>query len=125
LVVSLSVDGESTSDGSMFSIMRNALAVGRIQASNPEDQRPEPPNFSAAEIITTNKILDMATIEGARTLGLEKVTGSITVGKEADLLLMRTDDLGFYPLIEPISAIVCAADKACVDAVFVAGKALK
>ena len=125
LVVSLSVDSESTSDGSMFSIMRNALAVGRIQASNPPDQRPEPANFSAAQIITTNMVLEMATTGGAKTLGHEKVTGSITVGKDADMLLLRADDLSYFPLIEPVSAIVCAADKASIDAVFVAGRPLK
>lgn len=125
LVVSLSVDSESTSDGSMFSIMRNALAVGRIQASNPNDQRPEPANFSAAAIITTQMVLNMATLEGAKTLGKERTIGSISVGKDADLMLLRADDLSFYPLIDPVSAIVVAADKACVDAVFVAGKPLK
>ncbi len=125
LVVSLSVDSESTSDGSMFSIMRNTLAVGRIQASNPPDQRPEPADFSAAKIITTDMVLNMATIEGAKTLGQERRIGSISVGKDADLLLLRADDLSFFPLIEPDSAIVCAADKACVDTVFVAGKVLK
>lgn len=125
LVVSLSVDSESTSDGSMFSIMRNALAVGRIQVSNPEDQRPEPKNFSAAALITTNKVFEMATIDGARTVGLERVTGSLTEGKDADLMLVRADDLGFFPVNDAISAIVVAADKASVDTVFVAGRALK
>ena len=125
LVVSLSVDSESTSDGSMFSIMRNALAVGRIQVANPLDQRPEPKDFSAAALITTNKIFEMATIDGAKTLGLDRRIGSISVGKAADLMLLRMDDLSYHPIIDATNAIVIAADKASVDAVFVAGKPLK
>ena len=76
LVTSLSCDSESTSSGDMFSIMKNTLAVGRFQASNPGDDRPEPAGWNAASVISTRQVMQMATIEGAKTAELEKVTGS-------------------------------------------------
>jgi cytosine/adenosine deaminase-related metal-dependent hydrolase len=67
----------------------------------------------------------MATIEGARTAGLEKVTGSLTVGKSADIILLQADNLAYFPLQNPVDAIVCAADAGCIEAVLVAGKPVK
>jgi cytosine/adenosine deaminase-related metal-dependent hydrolase len=125
LVTSLSCDSESTSSGDMFSIMKNTLAVGRFQASNPEDNRPEPTNWNAASVISTRQVLEMATIEGAKTAGLEKVAGSLTVGRSADLLLLQADNLAYFPLQNPVDAIVGAADAGCIEAVFVAGKPVK
>jgi cytosine/adenosine deaminase-related metal-dependent hydrolase len=125
LVTSLSCDSESTSSGDMFSIMKNTLAVGRFQASNPGDDRPEPANWNAAGVISTRQVMEMATIEGAKTAGLEKVTGSLAVGKSADLLLLQSDNLAYHPLQNPVDAIVGAADAGCIEAVFVAGKPVK
>ena len=125
LVTSLSCDSESTSSGDMFSIMWNTLAVGRFQASNPADDRPEPANWNAASAISTRNVLEMATIAGAKTVGLEKVTGSLAVGKSADVLLLQADNLAYYPLQNPIDAIVGAADSGSIEAVFVAGKPMK
>lgn len=123
--VSLSVDSESTSDGSMFSIMRNTLAVGRMQAANPPDNRAEPASFNAADFISTRRVLEMATVDGARTIGLEKQVGTLAVGKSADILLMRADSLAYSPLGDSIDAIVGAADSADIEAIFVAGKVVK
>lgn len=125
LVTSLSCDSESTSSGDMFSIMKTTLAVGRFQASNPDDNRPEPPNWNAASAISTRKVFEMATIEGARTAGLGKVTGSLSVGKSADIILLQADNLAYFPLQNPVDAIVGAADAGCIEAVFVAGRPVK
>jgi cytosine/adenosine deaminase-related metal-dependent hydrolase len=125
LVVSLSCDSETTSAGDMFSIMRTTVSVGRIEASNPPDGRPEPANWNAATVVSTRKVLEMATLEGARTTGLERVTGSITVGKDADLMLVKADHLNYYPLNDAVGALVGAADTASIDSVFVAGRPVK
>jgi 5-methylthioadenosine/S-adenosylhomocysteine deaminase len=124
-VTSLSCDSESTSAGDMFSIMRNTLAVGRFQASNPADDRPEPANWNAASALSTRNVLEMATIAGAKTTGLEKVTGTLAVGKSADILLLQADNLAYFPLQNPVDAIVGAAGSDCIEAVFVAGKPVK
>ena len=67
----------------------------------------------------------MATIAGAKTAGLEKTTGSLAVGKSADILLLQADNLAYYPLQNPVDAIVGAADSGSIEAVFVAGKPMK
>jgi len=125
LVTSLSCDSETTSSGDMFSMMKTTLAVGRYQASNPEDNRSEPANWNAASVISTRQVMDMATLQGAKTVGMDKVIGSLAVGKSADLLLLQADNLAYYPLQNPVDAIVGAADPGCIEAVFVAGKPVK
>jgi 5-methylthioadenosine/S-adenosylhomocysteine deaminase len=125
LTVSLSCDSESTSAGDMFSIMRNTIAVGRIEAANPPDNRPEPKDFNAANTLSTHRVLAMATMDGARTVGQEKDIGSIAIGKSADLLLLQADHPAYFPLHDPVDAIVTAADVSAIDAVFVAGRAVK
>jgi len=70
-------------------------------------------------------VLEFATIEGARTIGLSHKTGSLTPGKEADLITLRTDRLNVFPLNDPIGAVVVGADTGNVDSVFVAGRAMK
>lgn len=125
LVVSLSCDSESTSAGDMFSIMRNTLAVGRVEAANPPDNRAEPQNFNAANSITTKRVLEMATVDGAKTIGQDRRIGTLEVGRDADLLMLHATHLAYYPMQDPVDAIVGAADTSAIDGVFVQGRAVK
>ncbi len=75
--------------------------------------------------LTTRDVLEFATIEGARANGLEDKTGSLTPGKEADIIMLRTDKPNIFPINDPIGAVVWGMDTSNVDSVFVAGKALK
>ena len=70
-------------------------------------------------------VLEMATINGARDLGLDAITGSITPGKRADLLLLRTDMLNMSPFTDPIHMIVQSAHFANVDTVIIDGRVRK
>ena len=67
----------------------------------------------------------MATIDGARSLWQEHRTGSLTPGKAADLVLLRTDRLHLTPLNDPIAAVVTSAHAGDVDTVLVAGRVRK
>jgi cytosine/adenosine deaminase-related metal-dependent hydrolase len=67
----------------------------------------------------------MATINGARALGLEALVGSITPGKRADIILVRTTDLNVLPAGDVRSMLVHAANPANVDTVLVDGRVLK
>ena len=67
----------------------------------------------------------LATIEGARVCGLEDRTGSLTAGKQADLVLIRGDQSNTYPVIDPVSTVVHQADTRNVDTVMVGGRFLK
>jgi len=69
--------------------------------------------------------IEMGTINGARALGLADVTGSLTPGKRADLILVRTGDLNIAPLANIETTIVQSATPANVDTVMVDGRIVK
>ena len=69
-------------------------------------------------------ILEMATINGARALGLEDRIGTIECGKEADIVLINTDDVNMTPVNDPFSALIFSADRKNVDTVFCQGRKL-
>ncbi len=75
--------------------------------------------------VTTRDILHHATLGGAKALGRDSTSGSIEVGKNADLLLVRTDGLHHRPLIDPISSLVMNGRVSDVDTVMVGGKVVK
>jgi 5-methylthioadenosine/S-adenosylhomocysteine deaminase len=62
-----------------------------------------------ATVITAEKVMEMATIDGARAVGLEKEIGSIEVGKKADLIVIDYNNPFMTPIHHPVSAIVYSA----------------
>ncbi|KOV85524.1 cytosine deaminase [Nocardia sp. NRRL S-836] len=116
LPVSLSSDATSIAPSDMFETMRLAWTTGIPWQGTPTAALPE---------IGFRAVLEMATINGARALGLGDVTGSITVGKRADLVLVRTNDVNIAPggLIE--TTLVQSATPANVDTVLVDGRVVK
>jgi 5-methylthioadenosine/S-adenosylhomocysteine deaminase len=62
-----------------------------------------------ATIMTAEKILEMATIDGARAVGLEHEIGSIEAGKKADLVVLKYDNFFVNPVHHPVSALVYSA----------------
>jgi cytosine/adenosine deaminase-related metal-dependent hydrolase len=77
------------------------------------------------EPVTFRQCIEMATINGARTLGLEDVTGSLTPGKRADLIMIRAHDLNVAPVVDVESTIVRSVTPANVDTVMIEGRFLK
>jgi len=75
--------------------------------------------------LTTRDLVEFATVEGARACGLDARTGSITVGKDADLILLDARDPPVFPVGDPVGTIVAAGHPGPVDGVFVAGRAVK
>jgi len=73
-------------------------------------------------IVPAETVLEMATINGARALGLEHEIGSLEVGKKADLVLIDFNRLHTTPSFNPISTLVYAATGGEVDTVVVDGK---
>jgi len=71
------------------------------------------------------EVIEMATINGARALGLGDVTGSLTPGKRADLILIRTTDLNIVPLAQIETTVVQSATPENVDTVMVDGRIIK
>ena len=74
--------------------------------------------------ITAYEILKMATIEGAKVLGLENEIGTIEVGKKADLIFIKTDKIHLQPENDICSNIVYSANGADVETVIIDGKVI-
>jgi cytosine/adenosine deaminase-related metal-dependent hydrolase len=118
---SLSVDVETNVPNDMFTQMRSIIA---LQHALVFDQKLAGKD-NLPSLITTRDVIEYATIEGARANGLADKTGTLTPGKEADVIMLRTDRPNIFPINDPIGAVVWGMDTSNVDSVFVAGKALK
>ena len=75
-------------------------------------------------VFPAKEIVKMATIEGAKALGLGDVTGSLELGKEADLVIIETDSSNMFPVYDPYSALVYSAFASNVRDVYISGKCL-
>jgi 5-methylthioadenosine/S-adenosylhomocysteine deaminase len=70
-------------------------------------------------------VLQAATINGARAAGLERSIGSLTPGKQADIIMVRTNGAGVFPVNNAIGTVVQAVERSDVDTVMVAGQLRK
>jgi cytosine/adenosine deaminase-related metal-dependent hydrolase/ribose/xylose/arabinose/galactoside ABC-type transport system permease subunit len=118
---SLSVDVETNVPGDMFTQMRSVISLQHGLAF----ERQLAGEKQAPDRITSREVLGYATIEGARANGLGDRTGSLTPGKDADIIMLRTDKINVMPINDPIGAVVWGMDTSNVDSVFVAGRAMK
>ncbi len=116
---SLSVDVVSSVPGEMFTQMRTALVYDRIGHFTDTPDEPFAPTLSYTDV------LEFATIDGARACGLEDKVGSLTPGKQADIVLLQTNAINTAPMVDPMGTIVVFADTSNVDTVLVAGNVVK
>ncbi len=116
---SLSIDVVSSVPGDMFTQMRTALVQERILAFT------ETPDIAFSPTLTHRDVLEFATIDGARACALDHKIGSITPGKQADIILLRTDQVNVAPVVDPVATVVISADTSNIDTVFVAGQIVK
>ena len=118
---SLSVDVECCLSTDMFTQMRVALNVQRMHAGNRRYNGEE----GAPQSIPVRDVLEFATVAGAKANGVWDRCGSITPGKEADLVLIDAEELNNFPLNNAVATVVLGADARSVEAVFVAGQPRK
>ncbi|MBN9048359.1 MAG: amidohydrolase family protein [Rhizobiales bacterium] len=121
--VSIGSDVEPSARGDMFTAMRVTLQHERnrriVELGETEAGKPlEMP-------ITVRHALEWATINGARMAGLDHKVGSLTPGKEADVLLLRASDINMQPVWDPVASSVMQAGVTNVDTVLVAGRVVK
>jgi cytosine/adenosine deaminase-related metal-dependent hydrolase len=114
LAPSLSVDVETNVPSDMFNQMRSVLALQRVLAAE-----------AGKTPFTARDVLACATIEGAKANGLEAKAGSLTPGKQADVIMLRTDRINVTPLNDPATAVVTGMDTGNVDTVIIAGRVMK
>jgi cytosine/adenosine deaminase-related metal-dependent hydrolase len=77
-----------------------------------------------ATVVTAEQVLELATLGGARALGLAELTGSLEPGKRADFVVVRTDGANWAPDLNPVANLVYATSGADVDTVVVDGRVL-
>ena len=118
---SLSVDVETTMCGDLFAQMRSVLTLQRGQV-NERRLRGE---TDLPKILTSRDVIEFATIEGAKANGLDSKVGTLTPGKEADIIMLRTDRINVLPINDPIGVVVRGMDSSNVDSVWIAGKPKK
>jgi cytosine/adenosine deaminase-related metal-dependent hydrolase len=119
---SLGVDTVMAFRGDLFTQMRFALQVERHRR---HEELAKKGLVYRTNKITAQQILEIATLGGARAANLDAEVGSLTPGKQADVVLIRTDRLGLAPVYDPVGTVVTQANAADVDSVFVAGEPVK
>ncbi|WP_306061809.1 amidohydrolase family protein [Natronococcus wangiae] len=116
------VDVCSDISGDMGSQMRIGLQVQRMFENQEILENGEEVTGVG---LTARDTLEMATIEGARALNMEDEIGSLTPGKRADIITVRTDDFTTAPCHSPIQTVVFQSDPSHIDTVLVDGEPVK
>lgn len=113
LTVSLGVDGAASNNGQDFiELMKTTSLLQKVHTLNPE-------------IISAEKVLEMATIDGAKALCMEKEIGSLEPGKKADFFIFNPKlNPKAVPVHNPVSTLIYSSTMQNVESVFVDGEAL-
>ena len=119
---SISIDVCCSVGGEMFTQMRVLMAATRGAVHAEAMSRRA---FVDPLPISTRDVLEFATLQGARACGLERKTGSLTPGKQADIVLLDATALNMFPVNNPVGAVVNDAHVGNVETVLVAGRILK
>lgn len=117
---SLGVDLESSISGDMFTVARMALASQR--AFDNEASKRTAGKLPDTTSITTREALAWITVEGARMLKMEDRIGTLAPGKQADLVVIRADDLNMCPVHDAVTSVVTQTSLANVESVMIAGQ---
>lgn len=108
--VSLGTDGAASNNNQdLIQSMKFAACLHKVSKLDPA-------------VITAQDVLEMATINGARALGLEHEIGSIEVGKKADLIIVDMEKPHIAPVHDPIASLVYCANGSDVNTVIIDGK---
>jgi cytosine/adenosine deaminase-related metal-dependent hydrolase len=137
---SLSVDVETEMPGDMFNQMRSVFTLQRLLALNPGiggqgsgiggqgsgiGGRGSGTGGKPPALLTVRDVIEFGTIAGARANQLDRRIGTLTPGKDADIIMLRTDAINVMPLNNAYGAVVLAMDTSNVDTVLIGGKIVK
>jgi 5-methylthioadenosine/S-adenosylhomocysteine deaminase len=112
--VTVSLGGDSANGSNHFDMLRLMYLAALVA----KDARLDP------AVMPPERVLEMATLQGARALGLDAEIGSIEPGKRADLVIFDLDLPEWRPLLDPVSSLVYSASAASVRTVLVDGRIL-
>jgi len=105
----------------MFTNMRAAFTLQPALAN----ERALPSEKNSPRLLTSRETIELATIAGARTAHMDSKIGTLTPGKDADIILLATDRINVFPMNNVSGTVVTLMDTSNVDAVFIAGKVMK
>jgi 5-methylthioadenosine/S-adenosylhomocysteine deaminase len=123
--VGLSSDVATTASADQFTQMHAIFASERARRHQAAWDEDLDGNTPTPDLVDSREVLRWATIDGARVAGVADRTGSITPGKKADLVIIDTKAVNVAPVIDPVGAVVCAADVSNVRTVLVDGRVVK
>ncbi|CAI0820941.1 5-methylthioadenosine/S-adenosylhomocysteine deaminase [Serratia plymuthica] len=118
----LSVDNETSYSGDMFMEMRVAFYLQRVMGMH---QRQCCGSDHPPVTLQAHSLLKAATADGAACAGLQDKIGSLAPGKQADLILIRTEDINLYPSGNAFGTVVHAAERSNIDTVMIGGRVVK
>jgi 5-methylthioadenosine/S-adenosylhomocysteine deaminase len=118
---SLSVDVESEMPSNFFTQMLSIFTLQRMQIL----ARERAGEKNVPKLLTVREVVEFATIEGARDNRVDRKVGTLTPGKEADVILLRKDAINVMPVNNVYGAIVLGMDTSNVDTVFIRGEIRK
>jgi cytosine/adenosine deaminase-related metal-dependent hydrolase len=116
----LAVDTERVAPGDMFAQMRAAISMQHATFFDLKLAG----KAGLPQLLSTREVIRYATIDGARVAGLGGVTGALVPGKQADIVVLRTDRPNIFPINDPIGAVVWGMDTSNVDWVIAGGRIL-
>jgi cytosine/adenosine deaminase-related metal-dependent hydrolase len=118
---SLSSDVDVTMAQDPFTVMRSTFTLQRLLVL----QRIRNGELRPPALLTCRQVLEFATIEGARCALIDRKVGTLTPGKEADIVMLRADRLNVWPLNNAPGVVVNLMNPSNVENVFIAGKVKK
>ncbi|SDI15661.1 Cytosine/adenosine deaminase [Sinosporangium album] len=118
----IGIDIATCNSGHLFQVMRTVLLVERAVAHERADRA----GTTAERLpVNTKDAIEFATINGAKALRLDHRIGSLTPGKDADVIMIRADGVEMAPMNNASGAVVLAGHPGLVDSVWVAGRQVK
>jgi 5-methylthioadenosine/S-adenosylhomocysteine deaminase len=118
---SLSADVETEIPSEFFTQMRAVFTLQRMLLL----ARQRAGETTLPNLLTVREVIEFATIEGAKDNRLDQKIGTLTPGKEADIIMLRMDQINVIPVNNVYGAIVLGMDTSNVDTVFIGGKLRK
>ena len=122
---SLSTDVECTLTADFFTQMRTAMALQRMFVNGRALGETDLPDTTGVPLAKTRDALRWATVNGARDLKLGQKVGTLTPGKEADIIILDAEAINVAPLNHVPGAVVTLMERNNVETVIVAGKVRK
>jgi cytosine/adenosine deaminase-related metal-dependent hydrolase len=123
--VGLSSDVATTASSDQFTQMHAIFASERARKHQIAWEEDLDGNTPTPDLITSRQVLRWATLDGAKVAGIADRTGSLTPGKKADVVVIDGAAVNVAPIIDPVAAVVCAADISNVDTVIIDGRVHK